>query len=41
MADSYLREDLPFRHYTLKHRMIAWITMHLSDNPTYTSVNVC
>jgi FkbM family methyltransferase len=36
MADSHLKEDLPFRHYTLKHRMIAWISMHLFDNATYT-----
>jgi hypothetical protein len=36
MADSDLNEDLPFRHYTLKHRLIAWISMHLFDTATYT-----
>jgi FkbM family methyltransferase len=36
VADSDLREDLPFRHYALKHRLIAWISMHLFDTATYT-----
>jgi FkbM family methyltransferase len=36
MADSNFKEDLPFRHYTLKHRLIAWISMHLFDTATYT-----
>jgi FkbM family methyltransferase len=36
MADRDLKEDLPFRHYTLKHRLIAWISMHLFDTATYT-----
>ena len=36
MADRDLQEDLPFRHYTLKHRVIAWISMHLFDTATYT-----
>ena len=37
MADTDLqKEDLPFRHYTLKHRLISWISMHLFDNATYT-----
>ena len=36
MAEPDLKEDLPFRHYTLKHRLIAWISMHLFDNLTYT-----
>jgi FkbM family methyltransferase len=36
MADPDLKEDLPFRHYTLKHRLIAWISMHLFDTVTYT-----
>src|ERR1017187_1843289 len=35
MADPNLKEDLPFRHYTLKHRLIAWISMHLFDTATY------
>ncbi len=36
MADPDLKEDLPFRHYTLKHRLVAWISMHLFDTATYT-----
>ncbi len=36
MADPDLKEDLPFHHYTLKHRVIAWISMHLFDTATYT-----
>lgn len=36
MADPDLKEDLPFRHYTLKHRLIAWVSVHLFDNATYT-----
>lgn len=31
-----LKEDLPFRHYTLKHRLIAWISTNLFDTATYT-----
>ncbi len=31
-----LKEDLPFRHYTRKHRLIAWISIHLFDSATYT-----
>jgi FkbM family methyltransferase len=30
------KEDLPFQHYTLKHRIIAWISIHLIDNAVYT-----
>ena len=36
MADPSLNEDLPFRHYTLKHRVIAWISIHLFDGVSYT-----
>ena len=36
MADPDLKEDLPFRHYTLKHRLIASLSMHLFDTVTYT-----
>ena len=36
MREPNLKEDLPFRHYTLKHRLIAWISMHLFDSATYT-----
>jgi FkbM family methyltransferase len=35
-AESNLTEDLPFRHYTLKHRLIAWISIRLFDTATYT-----
>lgn len=31
-----MNEDVPFRHYTLKHRLVAWISSHLFDNVTYT-----
>ena len=36
MAEPNLNEDLPFRHYSTKHRLIAWISTHLFDNATYT-----
>jgi FkbM family methyltransferase len=36
MANPNLKEDLPFHHYTLKHRLVAWISVHLFDNTTYT-----
>jgi len=36
MADPNLKEDLPFRHYTLKHRLMAWVSTHLFDSTTYT-----
>ena len=36
MAEPDLKEDLPFRHYTLKHRLIAWISINLFDTLTYT-----
>lgn len=36
MADPHWEEGLPFRHYTLKHRLIAWIAMRLFDTATYT-----
>ncbi len=29
-------EDIAFRHYTLKHRVISWISIHLFDRVTYT-----
>jgi FkbM family methyltransferase len=35
MVNPHLKEDLPFQHYTLKHRLIAWVSMHLFDNATY------
>jgi FkbM family methyltransferase len=36
MAAPESKEDLPFRHYTLQHRLISWISMHLFDGATYT-----
>ena len=36
LNEDLLNEDLPFQHYTLKHRLIAWISMHLFDTSTYT-----
>src|ERR1700722_20393660 len=36
MADSNFKEDLPFRHYPLKHRLIARISIHFFDTATYT-----
>ncbi len=36
MADSDSKEDLPYRHYTLKHRIVAWISANLFDSVTYT-----
>jgi FkbM family methyltransferase len=35
MADCDLAEDRPFRHYTLRHRIIAWMSVHLFDTATY------
>jgi FkbM family methyltransferase len=29
-------DDLPFHHYSLRHRAIAWISRHLFDRFTYT-----
>jgi len=29
-------DDQPFRHYTTKHRMVAWISQKLFGNITYT-----
>lgn len=39
MADPSLQENLPFRHYTLRHRLTAWVSMHLFDTVTYTVRN--
>lgn len=30
------RDDQPFRHYTTKHRIVAWISQNLFDDFTYT-----
>jgi FkbM family methyltransferase len=29
-------DDLPFHHYSLRHRAIAWVSRHLFDRLTYT-----
>src|SRR5579872_5700296 len=29
-------DDRPFRHYSTKHRMVAWVSQNLFDNVTYT-----
>lgn len=29
-------DDQPFRHYTTKHRMVAWVSQNLFDSVTYT-----
>jgi FkbM family methyltransferase len=31
-----VKDDQPFRHYSLKHRVIAWVSRTLFDNATYT-----
>jgi FkbM family methyltransferase len=31
------QDSRPFRHYTVKHRVVAWISQNLFDNITYTS----
>lgn len=31
-----MAEDQPFRHYTLKHQAISWVSRHIFDNLTYT-----
>jgi FkbM family methyltransferase len=36
MADFNSKDDLPFRHYSLKHRLTTWISMHLFDSAIYT-----
>ena len=33
MSDS---EDQPFQHYSLKHKLVAWVSVNLFDNFTYT-----
>ncbi len=36
MAETESNDDLLFRHFPLKHRVTAWISMHLFDSITYT-----
>ena len=31
------RDDLPFRHFSAKHRLVAWISQNLFDRVTYTA----
>jgi len=33
---AHISDDQPFDHYTLKHRVIAWVSRHLFDRITYT-----
>lgn len=34
--DSQTASDLPFDHYTMKHRSVAWISQNVFDNFVYT-----
>ncbi len=34
-SESLAAEDLPFQHYSTRHRAIAWISRHLFDRVTY------
>ncbi len=36
MTETPLADDLPFRHYTLKHRLVAWVSVNLFDSLSYT-----
>jgi FkbM family methyltransferase len=36
MNESLAADDLPFKHYSLRHRAVAWISRHLFDRATYT-----
>ncbi len=36
MSDLKAPEDTQFTHYSLQHRVIAWISLHLFDNAVYT-----
>jgi len=36
VADGLATDDLPFQHYSLRHRAIAWISRFLFDRCTYT-----
>lgn len=35
-SESLAADDLPFQHYSFRHRAIAWISRHLFDRCTYT-----
>jgi FkbM family methyltransferase len=35
-SSSTSAADQPFRHYSVSHRAIAWISRHLFDRVTYT-----
>ena len=36
MSDPKAPEDTQFTHYSLQHRVIAWISLHLFDHTVYT-----
>ncbi len=36
MTPATSQDDRPFLHYTLKHRVVAWISVNLFDHVTYT-----
>jgi FkbM family methyltransferase len=36
MSPAANKDDQPFLHYTFKHRVVAWISIHLFDHFTYT-----
>jgi len=36
MGPTPASDDAPFRHYSLRHRAIAWISRHVFDHVTYT-----
>jgi FkbM family methyltransferase len=35
-SQSSTDEDRPFRHYSLKHKVVAWVSGRIFDNVTYT-----
>jgi FkbM family methyltransferase len=36
MPPAATKDDQPFLHYTIKHRIVAWISIRLFDHVTYT-----
>lgn len=36
-AEVKQADDLPFQHYTWKHRVVAWVSQHLFDGVVYTA----
>jgi hypothetical protein len=41
MADPHLKDESPFRHYSLKYRLTAWISMHLFHSRSTRCATVC